>query len=367
MLHSNITEVQSVCTSLINECIASDDVNRRQVIYMELKDLLMKSECAAYRIFLIKQFEKLEKHSETTNTMRVFSMLAYLHRYKKDIISALPYIDRATEMGDANCMFLKGYIYHKGIDVPVNRLIALEYYHRAKKLNHRDATFNFGVLYSECFDNRGNLKPDIADNQHCLFTKYSKLNGSDYVLKQFFKAANLGSEKAIVAFNKTKKNSWLMQYSFYSSPVVWPAVNQDHITQEIKFMAVSGLGIGEGSSPFCDSYTVKHILQLPAIFSTLSKQVQDTFLNQLLVPNLQNIYVQHTEKFQTTFDNSPFEAEKDKINFSEKTRHELIQTETDRMSKEYLVGNAQEISDKIERAVHEITEKRLERKSHGKR
>lgn len=348
---------------LLTECLASKDVNYRQDIFMELKLRLSKPEMSSYLDSLIERYTKLQDEPDTEKRKNILSLLGFLYRYKNDFHSALPYINRAIDLGDANCMFLKGYIYDKGLGVPVNKATAIECYYMAKKLKHAGATFNYGILYGECYDQNGEPIPEIAKNNPSFFDEHKKKHGSDHLLKRSFKAAELGCTQAINAFNDMQRKSYLMHYSFLhnQSGTITPKIDQGVVLQEIQFMAVAGSGSGEGG-PFTDSFQVKHTVKLPVIFSKLDAETKNKFLS-LLEPSLKEIYCKHTETFQSLFKNvSPFEAEKEKMTFSKKTRYEAIRTATDRMSNLYLMGNADihKIAEKIDRDYNSL--KNIEKK-----
>lgn len=71
---------------------------------------------------------------------------------QKDYANALPYFQRAAEVGNVDAQNNLGVMYHFGEGVSKDFSKAAEWYRKAAEKNHVKAQFNLGVLYQDMED-----------------------------------------------------------------------------------------------------------------------------------------------------------------------------------------------------------------------
>jgi TPR repeat protein len=295
----------------ILQYIESNNVNFRQDLLLPLKKNINAPEMSQLLVSLINEFSK----KDSNNVTNLF-LLGFFYRAKRDFSTALSYFDRAIEMGDANAMFVKGYMYTTGNEVLQDKAKADENYRMAVLLNHAQAMFNLANLIIE--------NPNLARN-------------STEVESLFFKAAQLGYKPAEEIFDHIKRTSYFVHCSFINKNVE-QRIDLDAVQYEMNCGALIGLSSGEQGQLVEDFVSVTYNLQLPSIFNTFDSETNYKF-ETTLREKIAAMYSEHMHEYRKLFEISPFKAECLKMKFSE-NMHGIVQKRANEVI-EHLAENQQ--------------------------
>jgi hypothetical protein len=311
MFGNKKSSFENVIREQISQYIESNDVNFRQELLLPLKKNINTPDRSQFLDSLINEFSI----KDLNNVTNLF-LLGFFYRAKKEFSTALSYFDRAIEMGDANAMFVKGYMYTTENEVLQDKAKAEENYRMAVLLNHAQAMFNLAKLIGE--------NPNPARN-------------STEVESLLFKAAQLGYKPAEENFDRIKRASYFVQCSFINKKVE-QRIDPDAVQYEMKCGAVIGVSGGEQGQLVEDFVSVTYNLQLPSIFNTFDSETNSKF-ETTLREKIAAMYSEHTHEYRKLFEISPFKAECLKMKFSE-SMHEIVQERANEVI-EHLAENQQ--------------------------